>query len=536
MFLSSFNEPFHGGPEFDRVSALPMREPIVTEPMRQLVHSKVLKPGGKMRLWDVQIFALHELIKYGRLFGVIDVGGGKTLIAQLAATVSGAKRPLVLTLARLIPDAKKEFEKYKEHFNIELPEYLSYAKLSRPEYKDVLDKMRPDVIVLDEAHRMKNITTTGTSRLFRYLAANRDVKVLAMSGSITTRSIKDYAHIAFAALREHSFLPRNTPETEQWAEVLDAIFFQRPGGDMLQWLKPGEFDVRTGYKRRMTHTPGVVTGGADCPSVPLRFRELNVPRPPKLQKKIEHLNDTWERQEGLYLYQALELDTVLGQLFMGGCYEYVEVPPHEWLEARRGWHAACRNFMLYRKSEAIDSPFLLEKAIRENRIGGTIARRYFDWKEQQAKYEEPGTHWVWHSYEPVDYLASYAKKQPIIMWTGWTEFGKELAKRAEVCYYGAGQKAAERILETTGNESIVASFNAHGTGRNLQHFNRMAICHPIAGAGLMQQIIGRCHRAGQTKAVIVTTMNCYGHKFSSALDAARYIEATTGISQKMVNR
>ena len=84
----------------------------------------------------------------------------------------------------------------------------SYQWLSRVGAATYLDDSAPDAIILDECHKAKDLGRSVARRLRRYLEGkNPRVPVVAMTGTATKRSIRDYAHIVGWALGPHASPP-----------------------------------------------------------------------------------------------------------------------------------------------------------------------------------------------------------------------------------------------------------------------------------------------------------------------------------------
>lgn len=77
-----------------------------------------------------------------------------------------------------------------------------------------------------------------TRRFLRYLEAHPETRLVAQSGTLATRTIKDYAHLAEFALREGSPLPLREPVVEEWAAALDPGTAVAPPGLLLKLVGP----------------------------------------------------------------------------------------------------------------------------------------------------------------------------------------------------------------------------------------------------------------------------------------------------------
>jgi hypothetical protein len=137
----------------------------------------------------------------------------------------------------------------------------------------------------------------------------------------------------------------------------------------------------------------------------------------------------------------------------------------------------------------------------------------------------------------LDWLADDAA--PGIVWTGSVAFGERLAKRAGLRYYGRlGQTAGgEALLHAPHGRSLVASWPACKKGFNLQPWARQLIVMPPPSAKWLEQIIGRSHRAGQSRAVtvdVLVTSGAIADAFEAALAEAAHVADTATLRQKIL--
>lgn len=166
-------------------------------------------------LLPVQAWALYEAATVGGLLGPIGVGHGKTLLDLLTPMVVGAKTAVLL----LPPNLKAQMLEVDWHFygqHWKLPNLaggrwlvpgrptlhvVAFSELSGSRATDLLDRIRPDVLVVDEAHSVRNRTAARTKRFRRYVEKHKP-RVFAWSGTLTSRSLKDYADLSNFALAE----------------------------------------------------------------------------------------------------------------------------------------------------------------------------------------------------------------------------------------------------------------------------------------------------------------------------------------------
>jgi len=190
-------------------------------------------PTGTMSLRPIQSLALDAGRRNEGGFFPIGVGHGKSLIALLMGTVMKSRCVIVFAPASTVGTMEKTLQDFSAHFrmpkNIHI---LSYAKLSRPEGTEILDKLRGDIpskdvlIVCDECHRLKNKQASRTKRVVRWFKENEDARFIGLSGTITSKSIRDFSHLIALALRQSAPVPLRKDVLDLWAITLDVPNFQ----------------------------------------------------------------------------------------------------------------------------------------------------------------------------------------------------------------------------------------------------------------------------------------------------------------------
>jgi superfamily II DNA or RNA helicase len=196
--------------ELRRVENIPRRQWSEEEAkdMAEQLTELLKTHRGTMSLRPVQATALAEIGMRGGLFGIIRVGAGKTIISLLSASVAEAKRPVLLIPAKLVEKTQRDMEALSRHWQIQKTRIITYEWLGRAQAADALDSYKPDVIVCDEAHKLKNKSAAVTRRVARYMKANPTTKMIVMSGTITKRSLHDYVHL----IAPCSVQPRREPD------------------------------------------------------------------------------------------------------------------------------------------------------------------------------------------------------------------------------------------------------------------------------------------------------------------------------------
>jgi hypothetical protein len=513
--------PVSTSPDFLRIKALPTVETIGGS----LEH--LMKPGATMQLWRHQWMALIQARKANGLFAPITVGGGKTLIACLLPTVLN-KRAVILTTASLVEQGNRMLETYRQHFHIRDDlQFVSYGILSGTKHSGLLEKLKPELIIADECQNLSKADAARTKRFRRYMSAHPGTTFCAMSGSVTKRSLMDFAHLCALALGRGSPLPLEYPAQKEWAEAVDVSDNPRPAGVLLE-LTPGATDARSAVQGRMRRTLGFVTSSEleELPTLCIRL----IDHPRVCKREIRDLHKTWTRPDGEELTLAIEVARVERQLRLGGyyrwCWEKWDGPRYEWMAARSAYNRDMRQFLKHHNRPGMDSPALVEEALDRGNISWTT---YEAWKKFRG-IPPPPKEWKWLDMGLVDWAQEYAAVHgPMIVWTDVTAVGQHFARYLRFRYYGAGKE-----IDESGTSSIAASIRAHGTGKHLVQFNRCLVLGSPGSGAAAEQLLGRCHRPGQTKEVIYEGLKAFEEEWDAAREDAEYIRGSLGTAQKLL--
>jgi hypothetical protein len=533
----------------------------------------------------LQRIALSTMQDARGLLGMLPVGWGKTLINLLAPTVLRAERPIYLTRSKNIETVWEEHAKFKAHYYIsENIRVFGYeGNLSRAEFATLLQDYKPDLIMADEVHCLSQLSAARTKRFIRYYQeqeklapANAQPMLVATSGTLTKRSIKDYEHISRIALRENSPLPFDESELSAWAGVLDAGMDPLLGD--LSQLQPlatfnwgadfikafGQFnspDISANYReafRRRLHTcPGIVTTKEPSVTSSLNLNLWeSVEVPAVVDAEIHQLNDAphlygllpptdAQGPEAYQDYITTFIAEKTNQL-MHGFYYTLDwpggIPDMDYVNARSVWGKLLALELGLNSHTGYDSPALIVEAIEgrgtprnvnlaNNNLDLCAAWR--DWKTQRLK-PEPPKKIVWVS----DYMLHLCRKWLIkngpgsIVWCAYDAFGEAFAQQpGGIPYYGAGSGKPTAAY-------AMASQYAHGTGHNLQQYQNNLIISPVLSGAAWEQLLGRTHRQGQeadeVTADILLHTDRYKRKWSEAQKEAQYLEQTTGQKQKIL--
>lgn len=534
------SRPVKDSPEFQRIRNLPRREPLTQPPpdwAEQWRRDSCTRVDCPFRspLNHAQKAALWEAHQRRGVFASIDVGGGKGWLGPLLTTAFGAQRPVLLVPSNLVAQTERILEHLREHWVLPAAlRVLGYGKLSHKKYARILEEIDPDCLVADECHKLSNVRAAVTRRVRDWRKRRPAAPVGLITGTPVHDTIRDWCHLAAWALGDGSPAPRDWPTIEAWSFALDdlGVFDNSPPGVLDDFCAPDE-NVKQGYRRRVTETPGcIVTSFMSC-SVPLVIQPRTLALDASVAKALKDLRATWQRPDGEYFDSALSFSRYARQLACGLYLRWTETPPPEWLEARREWNQEVRLFLSGRSRPGLDTPGLYEDAVKAGRIA---SGHYARWAAIEDVFR-PTTETVWLSDFVAQDAARWARENTGVVWVRTPALGRRIAEIAGVRYYGEGPKAAAEILDVTGGESVVVS-ECHREGRNFQMFSKQLVTSPSSNGVWWHQLLGRLSRPGQRAERIDTFLYLHTPEAKEALLAAvanaRFIqESPVGQPQRL---
>jgi len=523
--------------DFVRIAALPRRvwdaDRDLLQNLVELLTEELKTPGGAMRLHPIQAYALHDIALFEGAFLPIGVGQGKSLISLLAPVVLDAERPVLFVPAALRDQTFDHvLPQMRKHWGLHPRlRVVGYSELSLAKNARMLEDLDPDLIVLDECHSVKAKTAGRTKRLVRWFREHPETRCVAMSGTVSHRSLKDFAHIAQWCLGDGTPLPAKWTELSDWADAIDEVKddeLRMAPGALQEFCADGE-NVRQGFRRRLVETPGVVASSEDQLGTSLRieaFRGLKIP--PKVWGMIEDMRETWTTPNGDIITEAVELWRHIRELALGFWYRWIPAPPKEWLDARREWKKYVRETLKHNRRN-LDTELQVWNECSHD------PDRSLEWLRWSAVKDSfrPNTVAEWVDYFALDAAIDWMERDGGIVWTEHRAFGELLGKRCRWTYHGAGDS---RIL-TTDDPAIIASISAHGQGKNLQRYSRNLVVAPPTSGKVWEQLLGRTHRQGQEADEVVCEVFLHVDELRSSFDQARadarYLEDTFGNQQKL---
>lgn len=603
--------------ELTRIAGLRRRvwTPEEGEEFAEKLTSVLRTPHGQMRLRAVQAISLFELVEVGGIFGPQRCGAGKTLLSLLAPSVlqrvkGKAHRPLLVVPAGLIEKTERDRRLLAEHWEIaRFMRVMSYEWLGRPQAAKALQEYQPDLIILDECHKVKN-TRSAVCRRFKRFFQERSridavlgpggldpVLCVAMSGTVTKRSLFDYAHIMRWCLPASSIpIPWHLQDLMDWADALDEKKERKQRDEAMTLsaakspvvvdpvsgeertktrfkhgdIDPGELKLlcnaeeeaiwdsglkqraaRLAYRRRLIETPGVVATVESPIDASLFVRGVKIDEVDQsVEDAFERLRTEWVTPDGAELWDGLEAARKAKELALGFYYVWEPSPPQEWLGPRKIWARFVRETLKH--SKTLDSESQVRRWVHELVAGSEQKPRHWtqqqfeeactalmDWVQVRDTFE-PNTVPVWIDTTVLEYAARWSERHNGIIWVEHTCFGERLERDHGVIYYGRkGQNASGQMIDDhLPSRSLAASIAANKEGRNLQAWSENLIVSMPSSGLAVEQLIARTHRDGQDadEVLVEVIVSCLEHvnAFNQASADADYIQSSTGAPQKLM--
>jgi hypothetical protein len=578
--------------------------------VREIAHAAFRRPGSSAELHLRQAVALQEIHDVRGAYVAIRVGGGKTLISLLAPRVLSAKRPVLLLPGSLRDKTLVERDKYAVDWDVprvttdpndwndgELL-VLSFAQISLDRADDVihgddaaevedasaadgegmdcsdeealaaarkrpllLDRLSPDLLLIDEADCLKHARSGRTRRVRRFVRAKRAEERAAqethgtrlvcafMTGTPANDSILEYAHLLDWALGPGSPLPLSFPVLREWADALDESSQSRRSVGALARLvppEPGEQEklrasplstVRRAYARRLVETPGVIAvASSDKVSARLSIRAQHLPMTSEQREAFEVLRKKWETPDGQPFSMAADLWRHAREVACGFYYRWVQRPPDAWMEARREWCRFVREALVKGARRGWDTELAVVRAIKRGELPSAALE---DWRAVRDTFT-PETEAVWLTQSVLEHAAEWLSTRPHgLCWVEHRCVGPALSRLSGVKYFGQGGKCGKIPIESHAGSAIL-SFGSNFRGRNLQHnwHENLILSLPERGAH-WEQLLGRTHRDGQKadEVSIDLTIVCREQilGFQKALATAEFAAESSTMAQKLLD-
>lgn len=609
--------------ELDRILALPPKLVSDLEDVEissfETLAAEAFDRGERLLTTQVDALKAFEDSRGG--FFPIGVGFGKSgislMVAQIAFDRGWARKILLMVPVHLVNGLmKRHIPEWRKRVNLSLQFHvlagqpknvrkriaesnapgvyvMPYSLMSSTDANDLLASIDADMIVSDEAHKLKNPRSACTKRVMHFVKSREEAPICVfMSGSMTTKSVMDYHHLIDAALGEGSPLPRKQSLAYTWGLVIDSNGSPSPGlvantfSRIITWAndkfkdKRQSFNTgaaiknaRNAFRQRLTSTPGVVATADDRPSASLTIDNWECEdHGIEIQSLVYKAKEEFITPQGEPIDHAIHVYKWLRELSSGFYNSLVwpetetfaknrriSVPEasrrivgaKEHLEAQQAYHSELREFF---KDAPIglDTPTDVGLAIHRGNtsIPGNLSHL---WKEMKGLDFEGRPDRISIPVRIDDFKIQAVKRWATefktgVVWVYHREFGEwcmEALTEAGLnpAYAPSG---ADELIESLGDPGrdgkgdrlVVASIPAHGVGRNLQKFENQLFAEWPRSSMLAEQTLGRVHRTGQEREEVVahTLIKTKFDEINRAatLNDAAYALQTLGASQRVL--
>lgn len=485
----------------------------------------------------------------------------------------------------------------------------TYSLLSAKDAEENLTAINPSLVILDECQRVRDRSAARTQRLMRYLDGRamkgNPVEIVALSGTITSKSIKDYHHLVRGALGQRCPMPLAAAMVEEWAAVIDAPASaswdenaQKSGAGpllpLVHWaqrnfprvrLTEDVHGFRKAFRLRLDHSEGIVNSSeTDRIGTSLIISNHPVQHPEhfpgfsEVERLIKQVDEMWLTPNGDEIEYSIHTWKWKYEL-TAGFYNQLTWPTDETLAARRkinlpeaqdildkamfrhgagqGFHKELRHFLQDESGPGLDTPLLVTSHMgrhQQNPAENPLlvpqelydAWRYWHSLDFELCPERDSTAVRICDFKiqaAVEWAKMLPKGKGALIWIYHQEIGQWVyealcAAGINAMHCPAGGPSNAAILDHGNvNKVIVASLTAHGTGKNLQHFQEQFFVQWPRQASQAEQVIGRTHRTGQqAEELVVWTCNTGlfdDMNFAACLNDALYIHQTRN-KQKLI--
>lgn len=516
-----------------RISELRKRDWTTCDPSAVSELSAALCSNADQRLRPIQAMAIREMLQVGGVWCAARVGAGKTLIAGLLATLYEDERPLIMVPGGHEAKTELEFAAYRAA-GWQLSHKLqieTYNALARDADEKLLRHYQPGVLICDEVDKLRRVDPGGSgtaARVAQWMSTHPRTRMAGMSGTMFKEGLKDYGHILNWCLKDQAPVPAMPGELLQWHRGLR--------GDEGSWKKMRAqlgaaegADVLQVYRERLWYSPGVLISIDVFDGVPLTLDTISFDSGTK--DALAHLYETGELPDGLdVMFEDEDSESDGGpgttwaaerQLALGFYYKPDPAPPVPWARARRRYFRWVRACIL--EGRARTELQARRIAIREG------VKEWLDWQEISPTFE-PRFVPVWLNDRAIDFCRNWGQGGGIV-WTDHRAFAERLsAETGWPWFAGGGLDASGQMIERCTAPTIIASRQANGTGRNLQRWCRGLVTAMPGNGRDAEQLLGRQHREGQTRAVELSILfACRAH----AKDMRKVVELSKQEQQEL---
>lgn len=458
-------------------------------------------PLGEQSLRPIQALGIRECLQLGGVFLAARVGAGKTLWAGLLATLYEDIRPLILVPGGHKAKTELEFAAYRKHWRLSHTiQVLTYNDLARDVDEQVLRTREPGILICDEVDKLRRVSKGGSgtaARVAEWMAARPATRFAGASGTMFKEGLLDYGHVLNWALKDKAPVPSLQSEIAQWHRGLKGEHTAWPRMRAQLGLSPDD-NVKKGFRERLWHSPGVLIS-IDCfTGVPLNIQTCAFD--PGTKDALQTLYDTGETPDGFLTAEDGSDDSEAAtgtwaqerRIALGFYHKPDPTPPRDWAKKRRAYFSWVREHI-------VGGAFKTELQARRWAIRNALPQ-WLAWEEIQPTFE-PRFAPVWLNDRAIEYCKHWGRDGGII-WTDHRAFAERLSSETGWNWFSSGGLDRQgRMIEKCTDRTVIVSRQACGTGRNLQHWCRGLVTACPGNGRDAEQLFGRQHREGQTRAV-----------------------------------
>lgn len=543
--------------EAHRIAALPDSSISIDEGIIAQINEQLSTPLNRAEqrftLKPLQVLSLLHASAAGGLLGALGCGVGKTLLSAVLPTFLRAERPLLLVPAALVEKTRAEFAEWSVYYEIRPIKVISYERISRDSGLNELTSYAPDLLICDEAHYLKDLSSARTLRIGGYLERNQSVRAIFLSGTLLNRSIGNVAHLGDWALAESSPFPRELRTVAEW----DNILYGETNEFALQRFSPllsaaGLTDPAKALYEKLRRVSGVVLTHGDTVESSLQINKVFLQIPRELQEQIkkcleegvlagfEGVEDLDALSASGHLWESTDdfILRALSQMYSGFLYYWAwpnNVRDEEWLSARRNWSRTARR-ILEMQLPHFDTLGLIENNFEQlpREVARAAESAYHQWfSTEMYKKDPPPKKEVWVSdylIESVGKLLSKIK-EPTLIWVNFTALAERMSSILKIAYVGGGEE-----IPAYEGQHLILSLKSHATGKNLQAWHNNIVAAPISDPAMWEQLLARTHRMGQradTVNVYTFQHAIFGSSFNHARSNSKVIGVCTGSPRRI---
>lgn len=546
-FLSG--QPVEMSADLQRILDLPQRNwqtDYDLDELVQLMTAHLRKPNGKQTLFPVQAVALLEFADNRRGSVYANVGVGKTVCAALAPVVLEAKRPLIITFAKLLNKEQRDFRELAKHWRIPLSQYryrsvesIVERKRGSANHVDFLDSYKPDVIICDEVHAFARTDSARSRRLRRYLKAYPETVFIGLTGTPGDKSLARVAELQRLSFgKTYSPYPTNNLTMRDFQDALDVdvIGRRKPLGALEAFGGKTVEEARQAVGEHASRVPGNVwLRGSSAPGSSLYLDAEVIDTCDFSTSKALDSIASGAMPDGRPFEDALYEHLVTRQVALGFSKLLSPSPPKAWRDARNNWYALCRD-IAKRSGAQVESPMQVANLIARGELDDMGLLN--EWRKQEPSFK--ASHVVeWHSLEIIELCAKWLREHKGLVWTPFPDFGIMLEQVTGVPFFrNMGNSARHGNIEDwKAGKGAILSVAANKEGRNLQRFNENLIVSPLSSSDELNQVLGRTHRFGQeAESVGATFILAHRENLKSLLRARERAKFDADLNRDAANK